>query len=176
MASLSRKPEISHCPPPPLVGPAESCKMLAGWECWEGNSGKVRGIHHGGLSQHLLFPLPAPTVQLPKGLGGGDPAPMPGSKPIHVIPFSVYEDFPGKDASVRTGLRESTVNISSQLCCQVGSLQSTVVGAFTPQQLVKVADQSSTKPCPRELAKQHPTDPPTGTQEPGSPSCSWWPL
>lgn len=176
MASLSRKPEISHCPPPPLVGPAESCKMLAGWECWEGNSGKVRGIHHGGLSQHLLFPLPAPTVQLPKGLGGGDPAPMPGSKPIHVIPFSVYEDFPGKDASVRTGLRESTVNISSQLCCQVGSLQSTVVGAFTPQQLAKGADQSSTKPCPRELAKQHPTGPPTGTQEPGSPSCGWWPL
>lgn len=145
MASLSRKPEISHCPPPPWVGPAGSCKMLAGWECWGGNSGKV---HHGGFSQYQLSPLPAPTVQLPKGLGGGDLAPMPESKPVYVIPPSVHEDFPGKDASVRTGLRESTVSISSQLCCQVGSLQSTVLGAFIPQQLAKATDQSSTKPCP----------------------------
>ena len=72
----------------------------------------------------------------------------PESKPVHVIPPSVHEDFPGKDASVRTGLRESTVSISSQLCCQVGSLQSTVLGAFIPQQLAKATDQSSTNPCP----------------------------
>ena len=65
------------------------------------------------------------------------------------------------------------VSIFFQLPCQFGSLQSTMVGAFTPQKLANATNQSSAKPSPRELAKRHPTD--AGVREPGSPSCCWGP-
>lgn len=65
----------------PAPGTAGNCKMLASWECWEGNPGKVRGVHHGCLSQHLLCPPLAPIMQLSNCLGGVDLVPSPGVGP-----------------------------------------------------------------------------------------------